>query len=448
MKAFVQKYTGMNLVLRIVIGLAIGVVLALIIPPALEAAGEGAGAGVVGFFDGLVLAFGNLFVGALKGIAPILVFFLVSTALSSAKVGGGATMKRVVLLYIIGTVAAALLAVIMSMLIPVNMVFPSDVDLSDYNPPSGLGAVISTLLVNVVTNPVASVANANYLGILFWAILTGLALRAFATKGVIEGMQAFSNAITKVVRWIIECAPFGIMGLIYAAVRDSGMSIFVDYGMLLIVLVTSMLAMFFIVNPLIVFLNIRKNPYPLVWKCVTRSAVTAFFTRSSAANIPVNMELCQDMGLNEDNYSISIPLGATINMEGAAITIATMTLAACHTLGISVDPVSAFLLSILSAVGACGASGVAGGSLLLIPMACSLFGISNDIAMSVVAVGFIIGVIQDSLETALNSSTDALFTATSEIALCKKRGLPLPAGIPGAKGAEPAVEADEEKPEE
>ena len=431
MKNVLKKYTETNLVLRIVIGLVIGVVLALLIPAALNAAGEGAIAAVMGFFDGLVIAFGNLFVGALKGIAPILVFFLVSTALASAKVGGGATMKRVILLYIVGTVAAALLAVIMSALISVDMVFPSDADLSDYNPPSGLGVVISNLLTNLVSNPIASIANANYLGILFWAILTGIALRNFATQGVLNGMQAFSNAITKVVRWIIEFAPFGIMGLIYAAVRDSGLNIFIDYGVLLIVLVASMLAMFFIVNPLIVFLNTRKNPYPLVWKCVTRSAVTAFFTRSSAANIPVNMELCDEMGLNEDNYSISIPLGATINMEGAAITIATMTLAACHTLGIQIDFASAFLLSILSAVGACGASGVAGGSLLLIPMACSLFGISNDIAMSVVAVGFIIGVIQDSLETALNSSTDALFTATAEIALCKKRNLPIPAGIPG-----------------
>ena len=241
-----------------------------------------------------------------------------------------------------------------------------------------------------------------------------------------NGFQAITSAFTQVVRWVIEFAPFGIMGLIYNAVSTSGLAIFTDYAMLLIVLVVSMLAMFFIINPLIVFINIRQNPYPLIWKSITRSAVTAFFTRSSAANIPVNMDLCKEMKLDENQYSISIPLGATINMEGAAITISVMTLAACHTLGIQIDFVSAVLLSILSAIGACGASGVAGGSLLLIPMACSLFGISNDIAMSVVGVGFIIGVIQDSLETALNSSTDVVFTTTAQIVQRKKEGRELP----------------------
>lgn len=427
MKGVISKYTNANLVLRIVIGLLIGVVLALLIPAALNSSAPGsAGAGILGFLNGLVTIFGTLFVGALKGIAPILVFFLVSTALSGAKVGHGGSMKLVIVLYIVGTVLAAFLATVLSQLIPVNMVFASDVDTSTYVAPSGLDAVLTTLLGNVVANPIASLADANYLGILFWAILFGVSLRAFVNEGVRNGFHAVTNAFTQVVRWIIELAPFGIMGLIYAAVSTSGLAIFTDYAMLLVVLVVAMLTMFLVVNPLIVFLVIRKNPYPLVFKCIARSAVTAFFTRSSAANIPVNMDLCKEMELDEDQYSISIPLGATVNMEGAAITISVMTLAACHTLGIQIDIVTAFLLSILAALGACGASGVAGGSLLLIPMACSLFGISNDIAMSVVGVGFIIGVIQDSLETALNSSTDVLFTAAAQYAQRKKEGRELP----------------------
>ncbi len=427
MLGVISKYTDTNLVLRIVIGLAVGVLLALLIPAALASAAPGSvGAGIFGFLNGLVTIFGTLFVGALKGIAPILVFFLVSTALSGAKVGHGGSMKLVIVLYIVGTVLAAFLATVLSQLIPVNMVFASDVDTSAYVAPSGLDAVLTTLLGNVVANPIASLADANYLGILFWAILFGVALRSFVNEGVRNGFHAVTDAFTQVVRWIIELAPFGIMGLIYAAVSTSGLAIFTDYAMLLVVLVAAMLTMFLVVNPLIVFLVIHKNPYPLVFKCITRSAVTAFFTRSSAANIPVNMDLCKEMELDEDQYSISIPLGATVNMEGAAITISVMTLAACHTLGIQIDIVTAFLLSILAALGACGASGVAGGSLLLIPMACSLFGISNDIAMSVVGVGFIIGVIQDSLETALNSSTDVLFTAAAQYAQRKKEGRELP----------------------
>ena len=423
MKGLIAKYTSINLIIRIVTGLIIGIVLALIIPSLMAGCGEGtAAAGVTSFLDGLVNAFGTLFVGALTGVAPLVVFCLVSTALCGAKVGQGGSMKRVIFLYIIGTVCAAFLAVVMSTLIPVDMAFAPDVDTSSYTPPKDLGQVITTLLTNLVTNPIASIANANYLGILFWAILFGLALRSFANEGLRHGFQAVTNAFTQIVRWIIECAPFGIMGLIYGAVSTSGASIFIDYGWLLIVLVASMILMFLVVNPLIVFLNTHMNPYPLVFKCITRSAVTAFFTRSSAANIPVNMDLCKDMELDEDQYSISIPLGATINMEGAAITISVMTLAACHTLGIQVDFVEALLLSILSAVGACGASGVAGGSLLLIPMACSLFGISNDIAMSVVGVGFIIGVVQDSVETALNSSGDVMFAATAEFHDRMKRG--------------------------
>lgn len=426
MKNFWTKWTGCNLVLRIVCGLVLGAIFALIIPSAMGSLENSAGAAeygysILAFFNWLIEIFGTLFVGALKGLAPILVFLLVSTALASAKVGSGKAMKRVIILYIVGTVAAALLAVVMSKLIPVEMIFPSDTDLSEYEPPEGLGEVITTLLTNVVANPVDSIANGNYLGILFAAILFGIALRKFTTTDITGAMQSFSNAATTVIRWVIEFAPLGIMGLFYSAIADSGLSVLADYGWLLLVLIISMLAMFLIVNPLIVFVNLRQNPYPLVFKCIARSAVTAFFTRSSAANIPVNMELCKDLDLDEDVYSISIPLGSTVNMEGAAITIAVMTLAACNTLGIHVDFITSLLLCILSAVGACGASGVAGGSLLLIPMACSLFGISNDISASVIGVGFIIGVIQDSLETALNSSTDALFTATADIACRKKQ---------------------------
>lgn len=394
MKGIVKAYTDINLVLRIIIGLAIGIVLALIIPQA-------TGIGI----------FGSLFVGALKGIAPVLVFILVMSSLASAKVGHSSRMAHVILLYVVGTVSAALIAVAASFIFPVDMVFPPSADLSDYAPPSGLTEVFSTLLGNAVANPVASIAEANYLGILFWAVIFGLALRKLITEGAKSGLNTLSSAASTVVRWVIEFAPFGIMGLIFTAVSESGMAIFVDYGKLVLVLVACMLLMALVVNPLIVFLNIRRNPYPLVFKCLAKSAVTAFFMRSSAANIPVNMSLCEELGLDEDTYSISIPLGATINMEGAAITISVMTLAAAHTLGIEVGFVTAVLLALLSAAGACGASGVAGGSLLLIPMACSLFGISADIAMNVVAVGFIIGVIQDSFETALNSSTDALFTA-------------------------------------
>ncbi|MBQ6453400.1 MAG: serine/threonine transporter SstT [Coriobacteriales bacterium] len=397
MKKIINKYVETNLVLRIVIGLVVGILLALIAPSWT-----------------FVAIFGTLFVGALKAIAPILVFILVCASLTNAKVGHKSNMSHVVLLYILGTACASFMAVLVSFAFPVDMVFSGTADLSDFTPPSSIGVVLTNLLGNVVSNPVASLANANYLGILFWAVILGLANRKFATASFKDGLNIASQACSTAVRWIIQFAPFGIMGLIFSAVSESGLAIFTDYGKLVLVLVTCMLLMFLVVNPLIVFLNTHKNPYPLVFRCIKDSAITAFFTRSSAANIPVNMQLCKDLGLDEDNYSISIPLGATINMEGAAITIAVMTLAAVHTLGVPVNFVTALLLSLLAAVGACGASGVAGGSLLLIPMACSLFGIGNDIAMGVVAVGFIIGVIQDSFETALNSSTDALFTATAE----------------------------------
>lgn len=389
-----KKWQSISLILRIVCGLVVGVLLALSMPD-----------------NGVVPIFGSLFVGLLKGIAPVLVFVLVISALANASGDIGGRFKTVVFLYVAGTLLAAAAAVCFSFAMPVGMVLT---DAATNTPPGGIGEVIKTILGNMVANPVAAIMNANYVGILCWAIIFGMGFKKLASDGTREMVAELAAVVSRAVTWIIQLAPFGIMGLVYSAVSENGMSIFVDYGMLLVVLVGTMFIMTFIVNPLIVFIFLRKNPYSLNWKCLRTSGVTAFFTRSSAANIPVNMELCKELGLDEDFYSVSVPLGATINMEGAAITITVMTLAVAHTLGIQVDIPTAIILSVLATVGACGASGVAGGSLLLIPMACSLFGISNDIAMQAVGVGFIIGVIQDSCETALNSSTDALFAATAE----------------------------------
>ena len=389
-----KKWQSISLILRIVCGLVVGVLLALSMPD-----------------NGVVPIFGSLFVGLLKGIAPVLVFVLVISALANASGDIGGRFKTVVFLYVAGTLLAAAAAVCFSFAMPVGMVLT---DAATNTPPGGIGEVIKTILGNMVANPVAAIMNANYVGILCWAIIFGMGFKKLASDGTREMVAELAAVVSRAVTWIIQLAPFGIMGLVYSAVSENGMSIFVDYGMLLVVLVGTMFIMTFIVNPLIVFMFLRKNPYSLNWKCLRTSGVTAFITRSSAANIPVNMELCKELGLDEDFYSVSVPLGATINMEGAAITITVMTLAVAHTLCIQVDIPTAIILSVLATVGACGASGVAGGSLLLIPMACSLFGISNDIAMQAVGVGFIIGVIQDSCETALNSSTDALFAATAE----------------------------------
>ncbi|MGL4521012.1 MAG: serine/threonine transporter SstT [Bacilli bacterium] len=395
MKQILGKWSNLSLVLRIFIGLIIGIILAIVVPN-----------------QGSVLSlFGTLFIGALKGVAPLLVFFLVIGAISQYKNGQQSNMKFVVLLYLLGTFIAGAIAVIASMLIPVQLTLNAGAE--NVTPPGGIGEVMSTLLANVVANPMSALVNANYIGILFWAVLIGFALKEAneQTKNVVLNI---SEAISQVVKWIIQCAPFGIMGIVYESIASQGIGSLLDYGKLLLLLVGCMLFFALIINPIITFIVIRKNPYPLVLRCLKESGITAFFTRSSAANIPVNMKLCQDLGLNKDTYAISIPLGATINMAGAAITISVLSLAAVHTLGIEVDLMSAILLSVLSAISACGASGVAGGSLLLVPLACSLFGISNDVAMQVVGVGFIIGVVQDSFETALNSSTDVLYTAIAE----------------------------------
>ncbi|WP_040286284.1 serine/threonine transporter SstT [Sporosarcina koreensis] len=397
MQGIWNKWNSISLVKRIIAGIILGVVLALTLPKS----------------AGWVTIFGTLFVGALKAVAPVLVLFLVMYALAAHKKGTKTNMKTVLTLYGIGTLLAGVVAVGVSFIFPITLKLTAGAE--GLTPPEGIVEVLKTLLLNLVSNPVDALLNANYLGILLWAVVLGLALKSASqtTKDVLGNV---SEAITKVVQWIISLAPIGIMGLVFDAVATTGISALYDYGRLLMVLVGCMLFIALVVNPLIVYVYIRRNPYPLVFKVLRDSGLTAFFTRSSAANIPVNMKLCEELGLDEDTYAVSIPLGATINMAGAAVTISVLTLSAVHTFGIQVDFLTALLLSVVSAVSAAGASGVAGGSLLLIPLACSLFGVPNDVAMQVVAVGFIIGVVQDSCETALNSSTDVLFTAAAEYA--------------------------------
>ena len=397
-----NHWYSLSLVKRIIAGLIIGIILAVTVPDAAQP----------------ITIFGTLFVGALKAVAPILVFFLVASAISQHRKGQQTNMKSVIGLYLLGTFSAALVAVIMSFLFPVTLTLGSGVE--DIAAPGGVVEVLKALLLNVVDNPIKALYNANYIGILTWALMLGFTLKnaAASTKLMLSNV---SDALTEMVRIVIAFAPLGIMGLVFDAIATSGIGALLGYGKLLAVLIGCMLFIALIINPLIVYVYIRSNPYPLVLRCLRESGITAFFTRSSAANIPVNMTLCEDLGLDRDTYSVSIPLGATINMAGAAVTISVLTLAAVNTLGIPIDFGTALILSILSAVSACGASGVAGGSLLLIPLAASLFGIPNDVAMQVVGVGFIIGVLQDSFETALNSSTDVLFTTTAEFAKRRKK---------------------------
>lgn len=402
MKKIAAAWNSVSLILKIVIGMIIGAILGLTLPQ----------------LTGLSIL-GTLFVGALKAIAPVLVFVLVVSALTQARSGIGRQFRTVVVLYLLNTFLAAVMAVVFAFLFPVTLRLT---DAADQAAPGGVIEVLTTLLNNCVANPVAALTNANYLGILVWAILFGLGLKIIASDGTKRALGDISNAVSQVVRWVIGCAPFGILGLVFTAVSENGLSIFIDYGKLVAVLVGCMAVMSLVIIPIIVFACIRQNPYPLVLTCMRESGITAFFTRSSAANIPVNMSLCEKLGLDKDLYSVSIPLGATINMNGAAITITILSLAAAHTLGIEVSIPAAIILSLLATVSACGASGVAGGSLLLIPLACSLFGISNDIAMQVVGVGFIIGVIQDSCETAINSCGDVIFAATAEYYHERKNG--------------------------
>lgn len=394
--SLVTKYFKGNLVIQILIGIVMGVIVAVISPELADA----------------VSILGTLFVGALKAIAPILVFVLVATAIATKKVDSSVNMKPIIVLYLVGTFSAALVAVLASFIFPVDLVLV-DAASTSLTPPDSVIEVLKGVLFNMVDNPVNALATGNFIGILVWAIAIGVAMH-YSSEDTKNVFNDVSNGVTKIVRFIIRLAPFGIFGLVANTFAQTGFDALFSYGRLLAVLVGTMLFIAFVVNPIIVFVKTRRNPYPLIFTCVRESGITAFFTRSSAANIPVNMNLCKKLGLHEDTYSISIPLGATTNMAGAAVTITVLTLATVHTLGIHVDIATALLLSIVSALAACGASGVAGGSLLLIPLACSLFGISNDIALQVVAIGFIIGVVQDSLETALNSSTDVVFTATCD----------------------------------
>lgn len=398
-----KKYRETALIKLIAAGLVIGIIIALAAPQAVPA----------------VAVLGDLFVRALKGIAPVLVFVLVMNALAQKNSDASAAMKPIVRLYVFATFCASLVAVAFSFAFPT--VLHLQVANAQLAPPSGIIEVLHNLILSVVDNPIHALANANYIGILGWACLAGIALHAASdtTKGMLND---FAKTVTKIVQWVIRFAPFGIMGLVANAIGTNGLGALLGYIQILGVLLAAFFTVALVMNPLIVYLHIHRNPYPLVWTTLKESGLYAFFTRSSAANIPVNLDLCERLGLDEDTYSISIPLGATINMSGAAITIAVLSLAAAHTLGISVDLPTALLLCLVSTVGACGASGVAGGSLLLIPVACASFGIGNDIAMQVVGVGFIIGVLQDACETALNSSTDVLFTATAEFAQRAKEG--------------------------
>lgn len=383
---------GGNLVLRIAVGIVAGIVLALVWPDAARSA----------------MLLGNLFVQALKAVAPVLVLVLVASALANQTSGSQANLRPIVVLYLIGTFSAAFLAVVMSKLFPTTLILTtSDISI---NPPQGIGEVLNNLLFKLVDNPVSAVMDGNFIGILVWGIALGLTMR-HASETSRNFLHDVSHAITTIVRVVIRLAPIGIFGLVAGNLAEFGFSALKGYAQILTVLLGSMLIMALIINPLIVWIKTRRNPYPIVFTALRESGITAFFTRSSAANIPVNLALCERLKLDENTYSVSIPLGATINMGGAAITITVLTLAATYTLGINVDFATALLLSVVAALSACGASGVAGGSLLLIPLSCGLFGIPNDVAMQVVAVGFVISILQDSAETALNSSTDVVFTA-------------------------------------
>ncbi|WP_455444630.1 serine/threonine transporter SstT [Streptococcus salivarius] len=401
MKRFISTWNRTSLIKRIAIGVVMGAVLGLLVPKFT----------VIGLL-------GDMFVGGLKAIAPLLVFALVANALSQTREGQQSNMKTVIVLYLFGTFAAALTAVISHYIFPISLKLGAAAA-TKATAPQGVGEVFKDLLLKMVDNPVNALAQANYIGVLVWAVVFGFAMRA-ASNHTKDLLNTLAEVTSQIVRWIINLAPFGILGLVFNTISENGVGVLADYGVLILVLVGTMAFVALVVNPIIAFVMMGKNPFPLVFRCLKDSGITAFFTRSSAANIPVNLQLCKDLGLNPDTYSVSIPLGSTINMAGAAVTINVLTLAAVTTLGIQVDFATALILSVVSAISACGASGIAGGSLLLVPVACSLFGISNDLAMQVVGVGFIVGVIQDSCETALNSSTDVLFTAVAEKSRWKK----------------------------
>lgn len=408
LRGVADKYNGVSLIIRIIVGLIAGTALALVVPH-MTWIGE----------------FGTLFVSALKAVAPILVFVLVASALAQGNSKLDGRFGTVLFLYLFTTFLSAVVAVLTSRMFPqtISLGNAADADVV----PQGLSEVVQTLLTNIVANPIQAMIDGNYICILMWACLFGLAMKGIANESSKAFLANVADGVSQMIRWVINLAPFGIMGLVFTSVSENGLAAFTEYGSLLLLLVGTMLLMVLVFGPLVIFLYLHRNPYPLVYRCFKESGLTAFFTRSSAANIPVNMQLCEKLGLDKDMYSVSIPLGATINMNGAAVTITIMAMAAANTMGIQISLPAAILLSVVSALGACGASGVAGGSLLLIPMACSLFGISNDIAMQVVGVGFIIGVIQDSVETCLNSASDVEFAATAEYHAWLKQGRQLPA---------------------
>ena len=408
LRGVADKYNGVSLIIRIIVGLIAGTALALVVPHMTW-----------------ISEFGTLFVSALKAVAPILVFVLVASALAQGNSKLDGRFGTVLFLYLFTTFLSAVVAVLTSRMFPqtISLGDAADADVV----PQGLSEVVQTLLTNIVANPIQAMIDGNYICILMWACLFGLAMKGIANESSKAFLANVADGVSQVIRWVINLAPFGIMGLVFTSVSENGLAAFTEYGSLLLLLVGTMLLMVLVFGPLVIFLYLHRNPYPLVYRCFKESGLTAFFTRSSAANIPVNMQLCEKLGLDKDMYSVSIPLGATINMNGAAITITIMAMAAANTMGIQISLPAAILLSVVSALGACGASGVAGGSLLLIPMACSLFGISNDIAMQVVGVGFIIGVIQDSVETCLNSASDVEFAATAEYHAWLKQGRQLPA---------------------
>ena len=405
-KWILRKYTSVSLMMRIFIGLIIGVFLGLVAP-------RWTGIGILG----------RMFVSALKGIAPVLVAVLVISSIAKAGRGLGRRFTSLIAIYLLSTFIAAVCAVVGSFLFPVTLQLGEVASNVQVDAGAGsLAEVFTNLLTNMVSNPIAAVANANYIAILFWSIILGIALKTMASKATVQVAHDLSDVVSKVVKWVIQFAPFGILGLVFTTVSENGLTVFTTYGHLLLILVGCMLVNTFVFNPMISLVLMRKNPYPLLFTCLKESGLQAFFTRSSAANIPINMALCKKLGLDEKFYSVSIPLGATINMDGAAVTITVFSLAVANTVGVDVSFASAIFLGLIATIGACGASGVAGGSLLLIPMACSFFGIDNDVAMQAVAIGFIIGVVQDSVETALNSSGDAFFTATAEHYDRRKRG--------------------------
>lgn len=398
----VKKWTESSLILKIVIGVIVGAILGFFVPQW----------SVIGFV-------GEIFVSALKAIAPILVFVLVASAISKAKSGIGPKYRMIIIIFLLTNFIAALVAVLMCYMFPLNIYLSSA---SVASAPGGLGEIMRDMILNIFSNPIKSLAEGEYLGILFWSIIIGFALRIVASDATKDVIEDIADSITKVVNFIIQFAPIGIMGLVFTSVSESGLGIFTEYGQLLLLIVGCMVFVGLVINPFISFLLLKRNPYPLLLTCLRDSGITAFFSRSSAANIPINMQLCERLGIDRDFFSISIPLGSTINTNGAAITITIMTVVTCYTLGIPVPFSIALVLCVVSTLAACGASGIVGGSLLLIPLACSLFGISPDISMQVVAVGFVISVVQDSFETALNSSCDVFFTAVTEYYYRAKNG--------------------------